>query len=82
MHSFFYIFTMRGSRKFCQRRSNFDNVFCLFWGAFLVDEEREDPNTTISGQSSAHKRTPLVCVSINLHFQRKPLMNLRLCNRS
>ena len=35
---------MRGSRKFCQRGSNFDNVF-------LVDEGREDQNTTISGVS-------------------------------
>ena len=31
---------MRGSRKFCQRCSNFDNVLL------------EDPNTTISGPSS------------------------------
>ena len=38
---------MRGSRKFCQRGSNTDNVF------FLVDEGREDPSTTISGLSSA-----------------------------
>ena len=40
---------MRGSRKFCQRGSNFENVsfwFVLF--SFLVDEGREDPNTTIS----------------------------------
>ena len=29
---------MRGSRKFCQRRSNFDNVFFIF--LFLVDEGR------------------------------------------
>ena len=34
---------------FCQRGSNFDNVF-------LVDEGREDPNTTISGPSSARQR--------------------------
>ena len=34
MHSCLRI--MRGSRKFCQRGSNFDDVF-------LVDEEREDP---------------------------------------
>ena len=36
---------MRGSRNFCQSGSNFDNVFFLF---FLFDEERKDPNTTIS----------------------------------
>ena len=35
---------MRGSRKFCQRGSNFDNIF-------LVDKWREDPSTTISGLS-------------------------------
>ena len=34
---------MRGSRKFCQRGSNFDNVVL-----FCVDEGREDPSTTIS----------------------------------
>ena len=37
---------MRGSREFCQRGSNFDNVYY-----FLVDEGREDPNTTKSGPS-------------------------------
>ena len=31
---------MRGSRKFCQRGSNFDNV--IF--GFFVDQGREDPN--------------------------------------
>ena len=30
---------MHGSRKFCQRESNFDVVF-------LVDEGRDDPNTS------------------------------------
>ena len=33
---------MSGSRKFCQRESNFDSI-CL------VDEVREDPNTTKDG---------------------------------
>ena len=37
---------MRGSRKVCQRGSDFDNVF-------LVDEGREDSNTTINRPSSA-----------------------------
>ena len=37
--------SMRGSRKFCQRESNSDNV------CFLVDGELEDPNTTESGTS-------------------------------
>ena len=44
---------MRGSRKFCQSGSNFDNVF------FLVDEGREDPNTTISGPSLARQRNAI-----------------------
>ena len=35
---------MQGSRKFCQRGSNFDNIF-------LVDRGREDQSTTISGLS-------------------------------
>ena len=41
---------MRGSRKFCQRGSNFDNVF------FQFDEGRKDTNTTISGPSTARQR--------------------------
>ena len=40
---------MRESRKFWQRRSNFDNVF------FKVDEGREDPSPTLSGSSSARQ---------------------------
>ena len=39
---------MHGSRKFCQRGSNFD--------IFLVDEGSEDRNTTISGLSSIRQR--------------------------
>ena len=35
---------MRGSRKFCQRGSNFDNVFFSFSFFFLVDKGREDLN--------------------------------------
>ena len=49
---------MCGSRKFCQRGgggSNFDNVF-------LVDEGREDPNTTISGPSSARQQNAIKMV--------------------
>ena len=42
---------MRGSRKFCQRVSNFDKVF------FYVGTE--DPNTTISGASSARQRNAI-----------------------
>ena len=43
---------MRGSRKFCQRGSNFDNVF-------LVDEGREDPNATISVLSLTRQRNTI-----------------------
>ena len=41
--------SMPGSRKFCQRGSNF-NIF------FFVDGGREDPSTTISGPSSARQQ--------------------------
>ena len=40
---------MRGSRKVCQIGSN----FVFFFLFFLVDEGREDPDTTISGPSLA-----------------------------
>ena len=57
---------MRRYRKFCQSRSNFDNVFFyFFFFAFLVDEGREDhegredPRTTISRQSSARQRNTI-----------------------
>ena len=38
------------SRRFCQRGSNFDDFF-----SFLVDEGREDQNTTISEPSLARQ---------------------------
>ena len=58
----------RGSRKFCQRGSNFGNV--LFVVVVLVDEGRpEDPNATISGPLSA--RQPNV---IPWRFAGKPMM--------
>ena len=41
--------SMHGSRTFCQRGSNFDNVL-------LCDEGREDPNTTINGSSLARQQ--------------------------
>ena len=53
---------MRGSRKFCQRGSNFDNVF------LKVDEGREDPSPTLSGPSSARQRT-----GINWRFAGMPM---------
>ena len=45
---------MRGSRKCCQRRFKSETSFFSF---FLVDEGREDLNTTKSGPSSAHQQT-------------------------
>ena len=51
--------SMRGSRKFCHRWSNFEIVFFfLNFFLYLVDGEREDPNTTISGPSLAPSETP------------------------
>ena len=46
---------MRGSRKFCQRGSNF-NFFLFF------DEGRNDSNTTISGPSTARQRNAIQMV--------------------
>ena len=59
---------MRGSRKFCQRGSNFGAFFSLFC---LVDEGREDPNTTISWPLSARQRDPC---------QRWPKVEYWLCS--
>ena len=39
---------MRGSRKFCQRQSEFDKVSSVL----LVDEGIEDPNITINRPST------------------------------
>ena len=43
---------MRGSRKFCQKGSNFDVFY------FLVDEGRDDPNTTKSGNRRPASKMP------------------------
>ena len=50
---------MRGSRKFCQRGSNFEAFF-------LVDEGREDPNTTKSGPPLARQRN---AIEIAFHWR-------------
>ena len=51
---------MRGSRKLCQRGSNFDYFCCCCCCCcFLDDEGRKDPNTTISGPSSTHQRNAI-----------------------
>ena len=48
------IFTMRGSRMFCQGGSTSDNVF------LSVDDERtENPHNNKSGPSSAHQRNTI-----------------------
>ena len=44
--------SMRGSGKFCQRGSKFDNFF-------LVDEGIEHPNTAINGPSLARQRNAI-----------------------
>ena len=43
--------SMRGSRKFCQKGSNFDN-------GFLVEEGREDSNTIIAYHHRPASETP------------------------
>ena len=50
---------MRRSRKFCQKGSNFDNVFF-----FLVDEEREDSHTTFGAIISLPAKCYLNGVSL------------------
>ena len=49
---------MRGSRQFCPRGSNFDNIFFSFF--FLVDEGRKDPKTIINGPSWARQRNAII----------------------
>ena len=61
---------MCGSRKFCQRGSNFVVFFFFF---FLVDEGREDPSTTISGPSSARQRN-----AVSLACDDGPTLNAAL----
>ena len=56
---------MRGSRKLCQGRSNFD--------LFLVDEGREDQNTTIGGPTSARQRN-----AFRWRADNGPTLNARL----
>ena len=47
---------------FCQKGSNFDNIFFVF--IFLVDEGREDPNTVISW--------PIIGMTIAVDWDIKP----------
>ena len=55
-----YVYVMRGSRKFCQRGSNYDKVFFSFMRGGGVGGE--DPNTTISGSSTARLRNAIYMV--------------------
>ena len=52
-----YLQHMRGSRKFCQRGSNFEVFFFFFF--FIVDEGREDQKSTISGPSFVHQQNAI-----------------------
>ena len=47
------------SRKFCQRGGGPNLTMFFFCFVFLVDEGREDSNTTISGPSSARQRNAI-----------------------
>ena len=54
---------MRGSRKFCQRGSNFATFI------FKVDEGREGPDTTLNGPSSAPSGTPFNFAGVPMMVQ-------------
>ena len=59
---------MRGSRKFCRRGSNNDNVFFLH---FLVGEaRREDSNDTKSGSSQVVH----ICIMYSTRIQAESLI--------
>ena len=59
---------MRGSRKFCQGRSKFDNIFILFYFKLMRGETIQ--NTTISGPLSARQRNvPMTTVIFRLSEQ-------------
>ena len=62
---------MGGSIKFCQRVSNFDKAFFIF---FLFDEWWDHPNTIISTQSSAHQRNAITMV-FHWHADDGPTLN-------
>ena len=51
-----YTLLMRGSRKFSQRGPNLTTFFFL---SFLVDDGREDPNTTKSGPLSNRQQNAI-----------------------
>ena len=54
----YFVFSIKGmrrSRKFCQRGSNFDNVFFFF----QVDDGREDPKKHCKRAISARQRNAI-----------------------
>ena len=54
--SSWYMFIMRGSRKFCQRGPNLITFFFFF---FFFGDGIEDPNTALNGPSSARQRNAI-----------------------
>ena len=69
--------SMRGSRKFCQSGSKFDNVFFCFVLFCSFNEGIEDPNANINGTSSARQRHAILmafrwraddCLTLNAGF--------------
>ena len=62
-------FSVHGSRKLCQWGSNLNNVFLFFFFLRCVGE-RIDPNTTISGISTAAAGGPVLNDgSVSLRFK-------------
>ena len=61
---------MGGSRKFCQRVSNFAKI--SFYYLFIFDERREDPNTT--------KKRAIIGSPSKLRFAGRPLWLYIECN--
>ena len=58
-----YAWFIRGFRNFCQRVSNFDSVFFIYFIIFIsFNERRNDLNATKSGPSSARQRNAIQMV--------------------
>ena len=66
---------MRRPRKFCQRGSNTDTVFYVFF--FSLRGWREDRNATKSGISSACKRNAIE-MAFRWHADKGPPLNAGL----
>ena len=63
--------TLPGSRKFCQRESNSTLTI------FLVDEGKEDTNTSQNGTSSAYQRNAIL-MSFGWRADNDPTLNAGL----